>query len=104
MRLSKFLNTNKFLNTQLLNVSSLSPTMKPKSQAVSEPEFFTYQGDGTVLTAITPEQGGRIRFKGSDWPAQLSPQMLNMAAEKILAGMKVQVVGREGITLLVSSV
>lgn len=76
------------------------------------PSFFHYNGLGEVLIPISSEQSGRIHFRGTDWPAQLCPQRYSQHQEKsniqtqvecIVAGRKVQVVGRQGITLLVAT-
>ena len=53
---------------------------------------------GVVTTTICPNQAGRIKFQGSYWPAKLHQ---SSHATCILPNQVVQVVGRQGITLLV---
>lgn len=79
--------------------------------SASSSSFFHYNGLGEVLSPISPDQSGRIHFCGTDWPAQLCPQRHSQTAQDtppaqadcILAGRTVQVVGRQGITLLVAT-
>lgn len=74
----------------------------PRTTVVSD--FFSYNGVAKVLSPITLEQSGRIHFGGTDWPAQLSSSRSPNPTDCIREGMTVQVVGRQGITLLVASV
>ena len=57
---------------------------------------------GEALSPITLEQSGRIHFGGTDWPAQLIPNRAEHQTTFIPEGTMVQVVGRQGITLLVA--
>lgn len=50
---------------------------------------------GTVQKEIHPMLGGRIRTNGSEWPAK------TMKGETISVGAIVQIVARQGITLIV---
>ena len=72
-------------------------------ETVKASDFFSFHGIGEVLSPITAEQSGRIHFCGTDWPAQLIPSRTETQSACVLEGMRVQVVGRQGITLLVSA-
>ncbi|HEY9663765.1 MAG TPA: NfeD family protein [Allocoleopsis sp.] len=69
------------------NLSSPSITLLPKTAV------------GIVDRAITPSQPGRIRFQGSFWNARFYNPNWNYA---IHPGESITVVGRQGITLLVT--
>lgn len=68
---------------------------------VSKPQFFPTPVPGVITVTVTPTQAGRIHFQGSFYPAQLAGQTVS---NDILPGTTVQVVGRIGITLLISVV
>lgn len=92
-------------NKNLNRSSPSKPTARdqsPKGKKASD--FFTFNGIGEVLSPITSEQLGRIHFGGTDWPAQLSHSHVENQSACVLEGMKVKVVGRQGITLLVATV
>ena len=61
-------------------------------------ERFPLKGIARVLRVITAENAGRIRFRGTDWPARFNRPAARMS---VLPDTKVQVVGRQGLTLLV---
>ena len=53
---------------------------------------------GIVVQVITNGNPGRVRFRGSDWPAELY-QVESQTV--LLRNERVGIVGRQGITLLV---
>ncbi|MGB5973278.1 MAG: NfeD family protein [Nodosilinea sp.] len=59
---------------------------------------LSFTGQGTVNTLVTPLQAGRVYFQATYWPARLF-QMATL--ESLHPGDSVEVVGREGLTLLV---
>lgn len=56
---------------------------------------------GIVECAIAPNQTGRIKYKASYWSAKLYKG--DRPTATLTPGQRVDVVGREGITLLVQS-
>ena len=60
--------------------------------------MFTYQGTGTVAAPITDSDVGQISFQGTYWLAKFCQTVQGQTAPK---DSKVQVIGREGVTLLV---
>jgi membrane protein implicated in regulation of membrane protease activity len=62
------------------------------------PEFFTTPEVGVVDQVIAPNQPGRIKYQASYWPARLYQMKGSIQLD---SQQMVQVVGREGITLLV---
>jgi membrane protein implicated in regulation of membrane protease activity len=62
------------------------------------PEMFTTPEIGVVDKVIAPNQPGRIKYQASYWPARLYQVggTIQLDSQQV-----VQVVGREGITLLV---
>jgi membrane protein implicated in regulation of membrane protease activity len=61
-------------------------------------ELFSQKGTARVLRTITSEDAGRIRFRGTDWPARLNH---SDSWVSVPPSAKVQVIGRRGLTLLV---
>lgn len=61
-------------------------------------EIFSQQGTAKVLRAITSEDAGRVRFRGTDWPARLNRSDSQIF---VVPSAKVLVIGRQGLTLLV---
>jgi formylglycine-generating enzyme required for sulfatase activity len=61
---------------------------------------FSKSGVGEVVEAIAPNKRGRVKFGGSYWSAQLYPE----AQTQVLPSEQVSVVGRDGITLLVTPI
>jgi membrane-bound ClpP family serine protease len=61
------------------------------------PHWFTELAQGKVEQTITPIKAGRIRFQGSFWKAELA----DADHRTVKPNESVQVVGRQGITLLV---
>ena len=61
-------------------------------------EISSHTGIAKVVRVITSEDAGRIRFQGTDWPAQFHCPDSQMSA---LPNTKVKVIGRRGLTLLV---
>jgi membrane protein implicated in regulation of membrane protease activity len=61
-------------------------------------EWFAEPGIAEVVKMITPQQRGRVKFQASFWPARLHPDVQAQA----LPSERVVVVGRDGITLLVT--
>jgi membrane protein implicated in regulation of membrane protease activity len=62
------------------------------------PELFPSPDTGIVDQAIAPNQPGRVKYQASYWPARLYQVT---GSVQLQAQQAVQVVGREGITLLV---
>lgn len=61
-------------------------------------DLFPFQGRGTVNRLVTLQHPGRVYFQATYWPARL----FQMDTVKCLQpGDAVEVVGREGLTLLV---
>ncbi len=111
MRLFNFLNPKPVTSTtgqkSNINISQSRQANHKKqdpARTAKASDFFSFHGIGEALSPITVEQSGRIHFGGTDWPAQLIPKQTENRSECILQGMMVQVVGRQGITLLVSTV
>ena len=111
MRLFNFLNpksvtpaTGQKSNVNALQSKQANHKKQDSISTARASDFFSFHGIGEALSPITVEQSGRIHFGGTDWPAQLIPQHTENRTECILQGMMVQVVGRQGITLLVSTV
>jgi membrane protein implicated in regulation of membrane protease activity len=68
-------------------------------------ELFARPGIGEVVKMITPGGKGRIKFRATFWPARFYPdaQSLNTPSQA-LPSEQVVVVGRDGITLLVTPI
>ncbi len=70
-------------------------------------EFFSQPGIGEAVQAIAPNQRGRVRFRASFWPARFYSDVKTQTLEahtRILPSDQVAVVGRDGITLLVTPI
>ncbi|MEM6837306.1 MAG: NfeD family protein [Cyanobacteria bacterium P01_C01_bin.120] len=61
-------------------------------------EMSPFQGRGIVQQAIAPPYAGRVYFRATYWPARLSQ---TAKLDKLQPGAPVEVVGRDGLTLLV---
>lgn len=63
-------------------------------------ELFAQPGIGEVVKMITPNGRGRVKYRASFWPARLYPdaQLQAGPSEQVI------VVGRDGITLLVTPI
>jgi membrane protein implicated in regulation of membrane protease activity len=59
---------------------------------------FTYSGLGAVESTIAPTQTGRVHYQATHWPARLANPR---CTQTLNPGDVVQVVGRQGLTLLV---
>ncbi len=64
-------------------------------------EFFAQAAIGQVEQPITLHQRGRVKFMATTWFAQFYQPT---AQTQALAGTRVKVIGREGLTLLVVAV
>jgi len=64
-------------------------------------EFFAQAAIGQVEQPITLHQRGRVKFLATTWFAQFYQPT---AQTQALAGTRVKVIGREGLTLLVVAV
>jgi membrane protein implicated in regulation of membrane protease activity len=53
---------------------------------------------GCVDQAVTPSQTGRVYFQATYWPARLSQ---TSTSKELPPGAPVEIVGREGLTLLI---
>ena len=61
-------------------------------------DFSTFHGRGTINRLVTAEHPGRVYFQATYWPARLcQPATLR----ELHPGDPVEVVGRDGLTLLV---
>ena len=69
-----------------------------RSNFTSSVKLFKKPGNGQVKETINQDQPGRVKWKASYWPAQFYQTEAHVS---ILPGEQVQVVGRQGITLLV---
>ncbi|WP_144053607.1 NfeD family protein [Baaleninema simplex] len=61
-------------------------------------QMFPCPLSATVTNSVSPETAGRVFFKGTYWPARfytLRPQTL------VRPGQSVNIIGRDGITLLI---
>lgn len=66
------------------------------------PQLFDKADVGKVDEVITPQNFGKVRFKGSFWRAKLlSPPDRLDSRQSLSPGELVRVVGRVGLTLLV---
>ncbi|MGB3514984.1 MAG: NfeD family protein [Elainellaceae cyanobacterium] len=63
-------------------------------------QLFTHPGRGTVVETITTSQRGRVRYLSSYWPARLHQET---PFTQLTPEQTVVVLGREGMTLLISS-
>lgn len=63
-------------------------------------ELFARPGIGEVVQMITPDRRGRIKFKATFWPARF----YSHSQSEALPSEQVAVVGRDGITLLVTPI
>ncbi len=68
------------------------------SDFLQNTDLFPLQGQGIVQQAILPPYSGRVRFRATYWPARLSQ---TTTLGKLQPGDPVEVVGRDGLTLLV---
>ncbi|MEO0456750.1 MAG: NfeD family protein [Cyanobacteria bacterium P01_A01_bin.114] len=68
------------------------------SDLFQKTDLFPFQGRGVVDRAISPHQPGRVYFKATYWPARLSNQAIT---DSLKPGALVEIVGREGLTLLI---
>lgn len=62
-------------------------------------EDFSFKGRGRVVQTINGYYSGRIRFQATYWPARLLQPEINCV---LAPGTWVEVIEREGLTLLVS--
>ncbi len=66
-------------------------------------EFFTAQKSARVEHPITRHQKGRVFFEGTYWPAQIyASGNLALTDHALEVSSWVVVIGRQGLTLLVS--
>jgi membrane protein implicated in regulation of membrane protease activity len=71
-----------------MTLSTLSPSA----------DLTTFQGRGIVERTITPSTPGRVYFQASYWPARFFHPG---ASNELPPGAPVEVVDRDGLTLLV---
>ena len=69
-----------------------------RSNSTSSVKLFKKPDYGQVKETINQARPGRVKWKSSYWPAQFYQTEAHVS---ILPGEQVQVVGRQGITLLV---
>jgi membrane protein implicated in regulation of membrane protease activity len=69
-----------------------------RSTPFSNNDFSTFQSRGTVNRLVTTQHPGRVHFQATYWPARLSQ---TATLSELQPGDPVEVVGREGLTLLV---
>jgi membrane protein implicated in regulation of membrane protease activity len=84
----------------LLNLQEVRPMWMFPSQAIKR---ASQTGFATVEEAIAPEHTGRVAFHATSWPAKFAPEHTFSSDHPIVVfpGDRVQVVGIEGITLIV---
>lgn len=63
-----------------------------------EVKLFGKPGDGQVEKTISTDQLGRVKWKGTSWPARFYQ---NEGQANIFPGNPVKVIGRQSIILLV---
>jgi len=59
------------------------------------------QCQGFVDQVVTPFRSGRVYFQATYWPARLSQ---TSTSKKLPPGAPVEIVGREGLTLLIQPI
>ncbi|MBE9135744.1 NfeD family protein [Nodosilinea sp. LEGE 07088] len=69
-----------------------------RSTPFPDHDFSTCQGRGTVNRLVTTQHPGRVYFQATYWPARLSQ---TATPSELQPGDPVEVVGRDGLTLLV---
>lgn len=65
-------------------------------------KIFDNQGHGKVLKAVSAGKQGRVRFQATDWPAKLYAVEPQQQSQIMVPDCQVRVIGREGLTLLVT--
>ena len=65
----------------------------------SEPESF--KGTGKVERTIAHDQSGRVYFQATYWPAKFCNSACQL---KAFPGESIKIIGRQGLTLLVSPI
>lgn len=73
--------------------------MKPSTTFPTTTEMFDRPALGQVIKTISPDQRGRIKFEATYWFARFHDPDIKTNA---LPGTLVSVIGREGLTLLVT--
>ena len=68
-------------------------------KVMPKPVQFKEPMEGIVAQAIAPNKPGRIKCKSSYWPAKFYN---NDCKDRLEENQQVSVIGREGITLLVT--
>ena len=68
------------------------------SDFLQDTDLFPFQGQGIVQQAIAPPYAGRVYFRATYWPARLAQTAM---VGELQPGDPVEVLGREGLTLLV---
>lgn len=68
------------------------------SEVFPNTDLFPYRGQGIVQQAIAPPDSGRVYFRATYWPARRFP---TNSLGVLQPGNPVEVIGREGLTLLV---
>jgi membrane protein implicated in regulation of membrane protease activity len=61
-------------------------------------DLFPFQGQGVVERTITPLDAGRVYFQATYWPARLYQPT---SSDALQPGDPVEVLGRDGLTLLI---
>lgn len=74
----------------------MNPELAPE-----EITFFPQPGAGKVEQTITPTQPGRVKFQATYWPARLYDPEEDVT---LVPDEPVTVIGRQGITLLITPV
>jgi membrane protein implicated in regulation of membrane protease activity len=67
----------------------------PKAELTNDPSHLVTPGEAVVSVEIRPHCKGRVRFKGTWWPARCDQSVVLMPGETV------NVVGIEAITLVV---
>lgn len=69
-----------------------------RSTPFADNDLSPFQGRGTINRLVTPQHPGRVYFQATYWPARL---FQTATLSELQPGDPVEVVGREGLTLLV---
>lgn len=72
-------------------------TIRPQTSDARD-ELYAWQGEAIVEQAIAPNSQGRVRFRGSYWPAQC------VDAISFAPGSVVEVIDCDNLTLIVRAV
>lgn len=78
-----------------------APRRKAMNLFQPAPDFFPFQGSGTVDRTVQSQNPGRVYFQATYWPTRLAN---SNSPQPLPPGSCVQVLGRDGLTLFVQPV